>query len=306
MSAEFDRETSQFLRQATVFAMDLAHDAGEKVLPLFDERKFAIKNGESIEKMTTQGDRVAHETIKSRLECREDFGFPLLSEESGNEADMHELAESQGYVWVWDEIDGTYNYSRGIEIWGVSGALVKNLQPLVGVIYLPAFKMLYFGYKSGGAYRLSTSNGTPKFCGSFSEENRLSVSKTVNLHEASALYAYPTNDLKQQNRALDLIKRLMRPASPPVFKSVRRSGSTAVNLCWIAQGSADVYVGNAQESKDIYWNGPWDIAAGMLLVEEAGGRFTDYQGNNNGIRTLDRLVTNGLLHDEMLAMLKDI
>lgn len=304
MSINPDIESPEFLRGAMIFGMEVAYEIGETILPLFYSGDFEVENPDSLEKMATEGDKHALKVLSMRIDGHKSYGFQKLTEESGNEEAMRAIAEGSGFYWVWDEVDGTYNYSRRNPIWGVSGALVRNLQPVVGVIYLPVFKELYFCFKGGGSYRARVDEKPTQFAEIIKEENRIFVSRIDKLRNASAYFGYPHNTIKEQERGLALMERLMQPSIPPIFKALKRAGSSVTSLCWLAEGTGDVWVVNSQDNQP-YWNGPWDFAAGVLLVEEAGGRFSDYNGRNRGIRTLDRLATNGLLHDEMISLLKD-
>jgi len=183
----------------------------------------------------------------------------------------------QGEVWVVDPLDGTTNFANRLPHFSVSIALCHDGNPVAGAIVNPMNGETYRAWQGGGAWL----NG-----------NRISVSKVENLNEALAVTGYPYN----RRECLDELLRHLRTMLEHV-QCVRRLGSAALDLCYIARGIFS-----------IYWETnlkPWDIAAGSLLVSEAGGRVTRYDGSQMQLDSYELLATNGILHAECIKLLTE-
>ncbi|MDE2290595.1 MAG: inositol monophosphatase [Elusimicrobia bacterium] len=188
-------------------------------------------------------------------------------------------ASGADYVWVVDPIDGTVNYAHGFPHSCVSVAAVRRGVAVAAGVYDPFREELFFALKGRGA----TLNGRP-----------LRVARTPRLEDA-LLYTGFAYD-RHERAALygGLVRDFLRRA-----QDLRRSGSAALDLAWLAAGRVDGYWE--------YHLNPWDVAAGRLLVEEAGGKVTDLDGRPWGaLSTWGRrtLATNGRLHPAMLRVLR--
>jgi myo-inositol-1(or 4)-monophosphatase len=235
----------------------------------------------------TAVDREAEEAV---LEClrRLSPGVAVMAEESaaqrGKAGQPGAPGESAGgsgagpggpLHWVVDPLDGTTNYIHAFPHFAVSVALAEGEKPLAGAVVDPLRGEEFSAWRGGGAYL----NG-----------RRLRVSRTAALSEALALTGFPF-------RAVALLEPYLRSLEAMVRRAagVRRAGSAALDLCYVACGRAEAF-----------WElrlAPWDIAAGSLLVEEAGGRVSDFSGGSSQWRTGNILATNGPLHDELAALL---
>jgi len=251
------------------FAMDLARQGGERLLSLLP----AARDAKEIEfkgptDLVTRADREVEGLISERVRAAyPDHG--LLGEEGTVRA-------GEVYRWIVDPLDGTTNFAHGLPWFAVSVAVEHRGTIVVGVVYHPSADELFFAERGKGAW-LSTRGGEPA---------RLAVS--------------PTDDLGAALLATGLPGRERRPAhlrTIPVFlqraREVRMTGSAAIHLAYVAAGRLD---GFWEPGLNL-----WDVAAGMLLVEEAGGRVTDMRGGP--FRAGDILATNGYLHGAMLEVL---
>ena len=196
----------------------------------------------------------------------------ILSEESGAHAGR------SGRRWIVDPLDGTTNYAHGLPIFAVSIALEARGRVQLGVVFDPSHDELFAAERGGGA---------------FVNDERLRVSAAAHLDESLLATGFPyeirhTAETNLPEYAAFSVRT----------RGVRRLGSAVLYLAWVAAGRLDGY-----------WEltvGPWDVAAGSLLVEEAGGRVSDLRG---GPLVLDRpavVASNGRIHDAMLAVLKEI
>ncbi len=177
------------------------------------------------------------------------------------------------YRWIIDPLDGTHNYIRCIEMFGVSIAVEWRGEVVLGVVYLPYHNQFYFAQKGKGA---------------FLNQKKIEVSQRK-LSEATLIYDSNFN-LDKENLVLQNLVKLGRK----VF-NVRMFGSTARALTYIAEGKVDLMVE--------YFDKPWDFSAGALIVEEAGGKVTDTRGKPWSPRIRGYVASNGIFHEEVLSLL---
>jgi len=190
----------------------------------------------------------------------------ILSEEEGY------LDKNSQYKWVIDPLDGTHNYARNLPIFGVSIALEHLEQVVLGIIARPYFDELYIAEKGKGAYL----NG-----------EKLHVSD-VELAEALMIY-----DTKLRVNKKPMLKSL--DALVHEVFLIRMYGCATWDLCQIAKGQADLAVD--------FTGMPWDLAAGALIVEEAGGRVTDMQGGMWNASMEGYIASNGKVHEQVLKII---
>lgn len=196
----------------------------------------------------------------------------VLAEEMGGDAGI-----PAGPCWVFDPIDGTTNFTHGLPIFCSSLALEIGGVAQVAAVYDPTRKELFTAERGGGAYL----NGRP-----------LRVSSTDRLVDAMLVTGFPYDVHSRIEEIVGLFARFVGRA-----RAVRRLGSAAIDLCYIAAGRMDGFW-----ERDLK---PWDIAGGALIVEEAGGRITNMDGRPFQSRGRDVLATNGLLHGDMLKVIAD-
>ncbi len=158
------------------------------------------------------------------------------------------------FTWVIDPLDGTSNYLHGIPHWCVSIALVDQGEPLHGVVFDPLRNELFTATRGGGAVL---------------NDRKIRVSERRDVAGAMLITGFPPRERSRLGPHLDCVRMLMQDA-----EDVRRTGSAALDLAWVAAGRADAYFEAGVQ--------PWDIAAGILLVREAGGRVCDYRGRAPG------------------------
>jgi myo-inositol-1(or 4)-monophosphatase len=176
------------------------------------------------------------------------------------------------FRWIIDPLDGTHNYIHGIDIFGVSIAVEFEKEVIIGVIYMPVADEFYIAQKDKGAYL---------------NDKRLSVSKRT-LEQSTLIY-----DSSIRYNKGPMLKGLEKLVDE-VF-NIRMFGSSARHLSYIAEGKAEI---------DIEFNDKvWDFAAGLLLVEEAGGKVTDFKGNKWSTGMRDYIASNGITHEKILGAL---
>ncbi len=193
-------------------------------------------------------------------------------------------AEEQGWlenrestaIWFIDPIDGTTNFTHGFPYFAISVALAENGQTVAGVVYIPVSKELFAAEKGKGAWL----NGRP-----------MSVSQIGNLQNSLLVTGFPYDIKTSSTTNMDEFARATKAS-----QGVRRTGSAALDLCHVACGRFEGY----WEQKI----NAWDVAAGALIVEEAGGKVTDFSGKPLTYQATSVMATNGLIHAELLQLLK--
>lgn len=196
----------------------------------------------------------------------------VLAEELGGQAQV-----PKGPCWVFDPIDGTTNFTHGLPIFCASLALEIDGVAEVAAVYDPTRKELFTAERGGGAFL----NGQP-----------LRVSSTTRMVDAMLVTGFPYDVHSRIEEIVGLFAQFVGRA-----RAVRRLGSAAIDLCYIAAGRMDGFW-----ERDLK---PWDIAGGALIVEEAGGRITNMDGRPFASRGQDVLATNGLLHNDMLKVIAE-
>ena len=216
-------------------------------------------------------DRRAEETLRADLlKARPDYGF--LGEEGGAHA-----GTDQTQRWIVDPLDGTTNFLHGIPHFAVSIALERSGSIVAGVVYNPANDELFVAERGKGAYL---------------NDRRIRVAARRNLAEAVVACGLP-----HYGRGGDLaLARAEIAAAQREFAGLRRYGAATLDLAWIAAGRLDAYW-----ERDL---SPWDLAAGSLIVREAGGFVSDCDGGDDILQKGEIVAGNDTMHRELLRLLK--
>jgi myo-inositol-1(or 4)-monophosphatase len=234
----------------------------------FNNEDLKISDKEGINNWVTEADLAAEKAIIDVIKA----DFPdhfILSEEVG------EMATGSQTKWIIDPIDGTINYASGIPICCVSIGVEQNGEMILGAVYNPFIDELFFAQKGFGA---SLNN------------KKISVSKKTEVLHSCLVTGFPYTYLDMENGPLEVFERLVRKGVP-----VRRLGSAAIDLCWVAAGRFEGFFEHSLSA--------WDSAAGYLIVEEAGGKVTDMNGNKYSPYQRKIVATNGLIHDELIEVI---
>lgn len=247
-----------------------AAEAAAAVMKEHFNSSFKISNKEGINNLVTEIDHKSEEVIIGII--KEHFpDHQILSEEVGA------IIQESNYKWIIDPIDGTVNYANGIPICAVSiGIEVSGILEM-GAVYNPFLNEFYFAQKGFGA----TLNNQP-----------ISVSSKTEVIESCLVTGFPYTYLDMPNGPLEVFGRLVRKGIP-----VRRLGSAAMDLCWVAAGRFDGFFEHKLEA--------WDSAAGVVIIEEAGGRVTNLQGDRYNPYQPGIIATNGKIHDELVRWVND-
>ncbi|MDR4503917.1 MAG: inositol monophosphatase [Candidatus Scalindua sp.] len=250
-------------------AIRAAKEAGKIILAYYSKSVTAHKKGDTYN-LVTAADIAADKAIIRIIKER----FPthsLLTEESGEETNRSD------YCWIIDPLDGTNNFYHRFPMFCVSIALYKKGRPLIGVVYDPVKKELFYAEKKGGAYL---------------NNKRIEVSNANKLDKSLLSLGFYYERGTLMRKSLDQMKRFFYEN----VHGIRRTGSAALDLCYTACGRFDGY-----------WElklNPWDYAAGSLIVMEAGGKITDIQGKTYDIMMKNIVASNGKIHKNMLKILE--
>jgi myo-inositol-1(or 4)-monophosphatase len=241
-----------------------AKQAGEVLRAGFGAEHTITYKGEV--DLVTEADREAERVIREEL-----LGtFPtygILAEEGG------ELAGEEGARWIVDPLDGTTNYAHRLPIFCVSIALERSGKVVLGVVHDPMGEETFVAEQDRGA----TLNGEP-----------IRVSDTEEMIQALIVTGFPY-DRAEMPEALELFGRLAATT-----QGMRRLGSAALDLCYVASGRLDGYYERG------IW--PWDLAAGSVILEEAGGKLTNYRGDVLDLDGREIVASNGRLHSAMTRL----
>jgi myo-inositol-1(or 4)-monophosphatase len=249
-------------------AVEIAREAGALLATFFERRiPFEIKGEYDL---VTEADRASERLIVERL--RKHFpSHGIVAEEGGG----HE--STSGYRWYVDPLDGTTNFAHSFPVFNVTLALESEGELIAGVIFDPIKGELFTAERGGGSYL----NG-----------GRIHVSKTSALENALVATGFPS-----RKRHLNINIHFYHQLGM-LTHGVRRCGSAAIDIAYVACGRLEAF-----------WEfglNPWDMAAGVLLVQEAGGKCSGMRGGPLSLRGPDVLVDNGLLHDEILSLFGEI
>ena len=251
------------------FAIDLVQEAGRIVLDSYQQCIDVRTKSTQID-LVTEADLASEKFIKASIR-RQYPEHDILAEET------EEKRHQRDYLWLVDPLDGTVNYTHGFPVFCVTVALQWKGVPVLGVTYDPLRGELFTAQRQQGAFlhghgiRVSTA--------------ALLVQSLVATGFPYTRATVPDNNLAEFNRVL------------PKVQGVRRGGSAGLDMAYVAAGRLDGY-----------WEAhlsPWDWAAGVLMIEEAGGRVTDRKGDPWSFDSNTLVATNGLIHQELLRVLGD-
>jgi myo-inositol-1(or 4)-monophosphatase len=252
------------------FAIQTAREAGRVLAEKFG-RAIRVSNKGDID-LVTEADIASERLIVERIRSYHPR-HAILTEESGDVVALGDVDSE--YKWIIDPLDGTTNYAHGYPVFCVSIALEHEGRVVVGVVYDPTRDELFAAERGGGA----TLNG-----------RSLRVSETSELNDALLCTGFPYDVRDRGDFARHFRNFIMRA------QSVRRDGAAALDLAYVAAGRFDAFYEEGLR--------PWDVAAGVLLVEEAGGRVTHYDGSPFRVYTPPIAASNGLIHEAMLDVLR--
>jgi myo-inositol-1(or 4)-monophosphatase len=249
------------------FTVRLAQKAGGALLEAFQRDQGSIALRSTAKEAASRYDKLIDRLIIEEI-SKALPRHSILTEESG----YHKAVDE--WLWIIDSLDGTGNFSNHNPFFAVCIALLHRGELTLGVVYAPALNELYLAEKGKGAYL----NGV-----------KLGVSNIDELNGSYIIYC--EGGCKDQERSVNLLQRVY-----PQVTDIRKLGSAGLETAWVASGRAEAYF-----TTDIE---PWDVAAGVLLVSEAGGKTSDFNGNPWRRECGDYLFSNGHVHPRLLELLQ--
>ncbi|MGB3975802.1 MAG: inositol monophosphatase family protein [bacterium] len=222
--------------------------------------------------MVTETDLASEEAMISHLKTITPE-IDILAEESSTNLTSYHLPE--GYLWVLDPLDGTTNFAHGFPHFAISIALVLNGKPVLGIVFDPIKNEMFTAIHGSGA---------------FLNSNRLTVSTAASLDKSllATGFPYKVREIKQNNLVEFCVFRL-------ACQGIRRTGAAALDLAYVAANRLDGFWERQLK--------PWDTAAGILLVTEAGGMVSRFNGNDFSILHQEIVASNGKIHPAMIHVL---
>lgn len=250
------------------FAIEIARDAGHILLEKFGRKIQISKKGDI--NLVTEADLASEKFIIEKIKSY----YPkhsILAEESGAAV----LIADSKWKWIIDPLDGTTNFAHGYPCFCVTLAVEYQDEIVIAVTYDPTRDEMFTAEKGSGA---SLNN------------KKIRVSETEQLADALLVTGFPYDISQRENFARHFTEMLLSS------RAVRRDGSAAIDLAYVACGRFDGFWEEGLNS--------WDVAAGVLLIEEAGGQVTNYDGSRFSIYQPPICASNGLIQNEMLNILK--
>ena len=249
--------------------INISKEAGEIVREGFGKKlKVEYKTNET--NLVTEIDKASEKHILDFIKKK----YPthnILAEESGEKKSTSE------YLWVVDPLDGTTNFAHGLPIFSVSIGLQKNGKTIMGVVYDVMQNIAYVAEEGNGAY---------------ANAERIKVSLNEKINHSVLVTGFPYNISENPENALEIFSALTRKA-----RAIRRLGSAAIDLCYVARGVFDGFW-------ELFLH-PWDICAGILIVEEAGGLITDFDGEAIDIYAKRILASNKVIHSKLMDIINN-
>ena len=244
----------------------LARKSGDTLMKHFRQDWALLKERTTAKEAITRYDKEVDRLIVEQIK-RHYPHHSMLTEESGF------VEGDPDWLWIVDSLDGTGNFANFNPFFSVCIALMHRSELLLGTIYAPAIDEFYFAEKGKGAYL----NGV-----------KIQVSDVQGLGRSYILYCEGGD--KDRGRTGDLLHRVY-----PHVTDIRKLGSAGLETAWVAAGKREAYFTTRID--------PWDVAPGILLVQEAGGKVSDFQGNSWKPQTSDLLFSNEKLHEKILGLL---
>jgi myo-inositol-1(or 4)-monophosphatase len=248
-------------------AKDAALRAGEMLRENFNEAREIYFKGEInlVTHFDSLSQKMIHAHLSSNFPEHDFLAEEGLSKEKGSE-----------YRWLIDPLDGTTNFAHKFPVFCISVALEKKRKIVLGVVYDPCRKEIFWAEEGKGAFL----NGS-----------KIRVSSVDDLDKSLVATGFPYDIRESELNNIDHFNNFAIRV-----QAIRRCGSAAMDLCYVACGRFDGF-----------WElklNPWDVAAGVLIVKEAGGRISDFQNQDYSIYSLETLATNGLIHRQMVDILQ--
>jgi myo-inositol-1(or 4)-monophosphatase len=229
--------------------------------------------------LVTKADHLSEQTIIHFLQTRFPMDY-IISEESGKKEPIVKKIpsvqiEPSEFTWCIDPLDGTINYSHHIPLFSISVGILYNDLPVGGLVYLPVFNDIYRAVYNDGAYK---------------NHKRIYVSQTSDLKKSLVVTGFPYNRLEILEQLTKTFEKVLKHC-----RGIRRTGSAALDLCWLAEGRFDAHY---------EWNlSSWDTAAGIVILREAGGKIVNEKKEDYKPGDKLLIATNKNIHKDFVDLI---
>lgn len=248
--------------------ISVSKEAGEIIRNGF-KSNISIEFKTDASNIVTNIDKASEKVITDFIK-KEYPNHTIIAEETG----LNE--KNSEYKWIIDPLDGTTNFAHGLPIFSISIGIQKNEETIYGVIYDVMRDKVFSAEKGSGA---------------FENNVKIKVSENSNLSESLLVTGFPYEVKNNYEEAIIHFTKFLKKS-----RAVRRLGSAAIDFCFVANGVFDGFWESKLNS--------WDVCAGLILVEEAGGKISNYSGNPVTVNSPNFLATNGKVHSQMIEVLK--
>lgn len=254
------------------FLEQLVKKSGEILKYYFNSKNLYIEyksKNNPVTKADKEAEKFIIKSIKEKF--KDDF---IICEESCPL--IEEIKENKRY-WIIDPLDGTVNFAHKLPIFCISIGILQQNRVIEGVVYNPITKELYYAKEGLGAYK---------------NHKKILVSETKNLYNSLLVTGFPYYTHRNPKQVFNLFNKFAISS-----QAIRRLGSAALDLCMVAEG---IFDGFWEENLQV-----WDVAAGSLILKEAGGKVTDYYGKENYLFGKTIVASNKKIHNQMLKIINE-
>lgn len=258
------------LQDITIKICNLAKNVGHYIQTEAQGFTSAMVEEKSVNQLVSHVDRTAEEKLV--------LGLSEILPEAGFLTEEQTIAtEQKEFMWVIDPLDGTTNFIHQLPVYSISLALLHNGLPVIGVVFEPNRHELFYTWKDGGAFL----NG-----------RIIRVKQNDELRNSLLATGFPYYDFEHMQNYLNTLQEFLRAT-----RGMRRMGSAAVDLAYVACGRFDGFFE--------YGLSPWDVAAGVLLVQEAGGSVSTFSGVGNPIFDREVVASSTAIYPAFSAVIKE-
>lgn len=257
------------LENLTVKVGNIAKHVGSYIQHEAQHFDFAMVETKGLNQLVSYVDKTAEEKLVE--------GLKKILPEAGFITEEQTIAtEEKDMMWVIDPLDGTTNYIHQLPIYSISIGLIKKGKPILGVVYEPNRHELFYAWHKGG---------------SFLNGRKIMVKQNNHLNKSLLATGFPYYDFELMPKYLNTLQQFLKQS-----QGMRRMGSAAVDLAYVSCGRFDGFFE--------YGLNPWDVAAGVLLVQEAGGKVTTFNGDDDAIFGRQIIAASQLIYPEFFSVIK--
>jgi len=248
-------------------AVKAARETGEFILRESEGFDMSLTEKKGLHDLVSYVDKSSEEMLVEKLGAIiPEAGF--LAEEGTS------TKSGKRYCWVIDPLDGTTNFVHGVHPYAISIGLLDHGEPVAGVVYEVSGNEVFTAWNNGGAWL---------------NKKRIHVSYNGKLSDSLVATGFPYNDFERLDNFMECLKHFCKTTH-----GIRRLGSAAIDMAYVACGRFETFYE--------YGLHPWDIAAATIIVREAGGRVSDFLGNEKNLSGNEVIAANGLLYSEFLEI----